>query len=214
MFINELFEDDGAKPAVLTYGRFSPPTIGHTKLVDKLLSIPGDHFVVVSHTQDNKKNPLFADEKIALLRKMYPGKKIFVAATKENPTIITSAITLYNKGYTDLVIVVGSDRVEGFNTLFNQYNGKFNAAGVGYKFNSINVVSAGERDPDADGVEGMSASKMREAAMTDDLAAFTSGLHPALRPEAANIMATVKERLTPVAKVKKAKVSSKLQQGN
>jgi len=204
MFISELFEDDG-KTAVLTYGRFNPPTIGHAKLVDKLLSVPGDHFVVVSHTQDNKKNPLAADEKVALLKTMYPGKDVFIAASKENPTIITMAANLYKQGYKNLIIVVGADRVATFDDLFNQYNGKFNADGIGYKFNTIKVISAGERDPDADGAEGMSASKMREAAMVDDLEAFKTGLDPALHNIAPMIMGTVKERLTPVAKVKKVK---------
>lgn len=205
MFLSELFEDDGKKVAVLTFGRFNPPTIGHAKLVDKILSIPGDHVIVISHTQDNKKNPLFADEKIALLNTMYPGKNVFVAASKESPTIITAAANLYQKGYTDLIIVVGADRVEAFNTLFNQYNGVFNANGIGYKFDSIKIVSAGERDPDADGAEGMSASKMREAAMSDDLESFKSGLDHSLHSIAPMIMGTVKERLTPVAKTKKIK---------
>ena len=204
MFISELFEETG-KTAVLTYGRFNPPTVGHAKLVDKVLSIPGDHFIVVSHSQDNKKNPLFADEKVALLQTMYPGKNIFTAASKESPTVITAAINLYNQGYTDLIIVVGADRVESFTTLFNQYNGKFNAAGIGYKFKSIKIVSAGERDPDADGAEGMSASKMREAAMADDIDSFIEGLDPSLHPIAPMIMGTVKERLTPVAKATKVK---------
>lgn len=207
MFISELFEDDG-KTAVLSYGRFNPPTIGHKKLVDKILSIPGDHFIVVSHTQDNKKNPLAADEKIALLKTMYPGKDVFIAATKESPTVITAAANLYKQGYKNLIIVVGSDRVESFDTLFHQYNGVFNGKGIGYKFNTIKVVSAGERDPDADGAEGMSASKMREAAIADDLESFKSGLDPSLHNIAPMIMGTVKERLTPVAKVKKAKADA------
>ena len=195
MFVYELFEDSN-KTAVLSYGRCNPPSIGHAKLIDKILSIPGDHVIVISHTQDNKKNPLTVEEKIQYLQKMYPGKNVFFPASKECPTIVTAASRLYENGYTDLIIVVGADRVEAFTQLFNQYNGVFNDKGQGYEFKSIKVISAGERDPDADGVEGMSASKMREAAITNNVEAFKSGLAPALQPYAEKMMQQISSRLS------------------
>lgn len=205
MVVTELFEESN-KTAVLTYGRMNPPTIGHMVLIDKVLSIPGDHFIFVSHTQDSKKNPLTAQEKISLLNKVYPGQDCFHAASTENPTIVTVAAGLSKQGYKNLIIVVGSDRVASFDELFTKYNGVFNDKGQGFKFDSINVVSAGERDPDADDVSGMSASKMRELAVTGDIEGFKQGLPPALHKDAANIMQKIASVLVPV-KTKKVKES-------
>ena len=196
MFISSLFEE--AKPtAVLAYGRFNPPTIGHQKLIDKVLSIPGDHFIVVSHTQDNKKNPLTAGEKLVWLNLMYPGKNCFYAASPESPTIITWASDLFGQGYSDLVVVCGDDRVAEFTKLLEQYNGISTDENNGYAFDSIKVVSSGERDPDADGVEGMSASKMRGLAVAGDTKQFALGLHPAIKQYAAKIMSQIKSSLKP-----------------
>lgn len=199
MFIADLFEAS-KKVAVLTYGRFNPPTIGHAKLVDKILSIPGDHFVVVSHTQDNKKNPLSSSEKISLLRKMYPGDDVFVPASKEMPTIMDAAAMLTQQGYSKLIVVLGADRVASFTDLFNKYNGVATAKGPGFKFDTIKVISAGERDPDADDTEGMSASKLRQAAMDNDVATFKSGLSPAIQGMAQQLMTLIQSRLGPVKK--------------
>ena len=199
MFLVDLFEDV-SKVAVLSYGRMNPPTIGHAKLIDKILSISGDHFIMVSHTVDNKKNPLTAEEKIKLLHKMYPGKNVFFPATKENPTIMTTASMLYQKGYTDLIVVVGDDRVAQFTQLFNQYNGVLSDDKPGYKFDTIKIVSAGERDPDADGAEGMSASKMREAAIAGNVDEFKSGLHPKLQANAQQIMSLITSRIGAIKK--------------
>lgn len=166
MFLRELFEANG-KTAVVAFGRMNPPTIGHAKLVDKIKSIPGDHYVFLSQTQKPKTDPLaFAD-------KLRYAKFFFPEITIGNPEVRTPIQMLQkleSMGYTDIIYVAGSDRVEGFTKLFNDYNGKE------YSFNSIEVVSAGERDPDADGAEGMSASKMRAAAKDNDLESFTQGV--------------------------------------
>jgi len=205
MFITELFEATKGT-AVLAYGRFNPPTIGHQKLIDKVLSIPGDHYIIVSHSQDNKKNPLSAGEKITWLNKMYPGKRCFYAASAESPSIMTWASTLYQKGYKNLIVICGDDRVPAFTALLNQYNGGFNDEGQGYNFNSLEILSSGVRDPDADGAEGMSASKLRELAMAGNENEFKLGLHPALRPFAHKIMTQISSRIG-VKKPKKKNVS-------
>jgi len=182
--------------AVLTYGRMSPPTVGHSKLIDNVLKQPGHHHIVVSHTQDSKKNPLSADEKLHLLRTMYPDHAHkFHAASPEAPTIFHHATLLHKQGYKHLHVVVGADRVDEFHKSLNAYNGKKDKNGNGYHFKSIKVTSAGARDPDAEGVEGMSASKMRHAAMNNDHAAFKSGLHPAIHHLAKSLMNTIRARI-------------------
>ena len=211
MFVYNLFEST-KDTVVLTYGRMNPPTIGHQKLVDAVLAIPGDHVIMVSHTQDNKKNPLTAQEKVACLKKMYPGKNVFFPASPENPTLITAASNLSAKGYKNLIVVVGADRVAQFETLLNQYNGVFNDEGKGYKFKNIKVVSAGDRDPDADSVEGMSASKMREFAIAGNVNSFALGLPTALKSMATDLVAKIKERLAPKVKVKKTAMKKKVKE--
>jgi len=166
MKLRHLFESS-RKTAVAAFGRMNPPTIGHAKLVDKIKSIPGDHFLFLSQTQNAKDNPLSFDQKIRF------AKASFNNITIGNPTVrtpIQMMQQLQELGYTDVVYIAGSDRVDSFEGLLNKYNGK------DYKFNSIKVVSAGERDPDADGAEGMSASKMRRAAIEGDFDSFKQGV--------------------------------------
>jgi hypothetical protein len=195
-FIQYLKEVAGEKTAVMTFGRFNPPTVGHAKLVDHVLKQKGDHHIFVSHSQDAKKNPLSASEKVGYLKKMYPKHTgSFHAASKESPTIFHAAAAMHKNGYKHLHVVVGSDRVKEFHDKLHQYNGKFNDKGHGYHFKSIKVTSAGDRDPDAEGVEGMSASKMREHALAGNKEAFKSGLHPALHPHAEEMMNKIKDRI-------------------
>ena len=157
--------------AVITFGRMNPPTVGHEKLVNKILSTAiaekGTPLVYLSKTQDAKKNPLTYDQKIKYAQTFF-GKRLIVKSNAK--TIIQVAQELQKAKYKDLVLVVGSDRVKEFETLLNKYNGK------DYTFNSIKVVSAGERDPDSDDVSGMSASKIRAAAADGDLDLFTKGI--------------------------------------
>lgn len=176
----------------------NPFTIGHEKLVSvvdaaaKKLGAEGR--IYLSHTQDNKKNPLDYPTKIKFAQAAF-GKIITDSAAK---TIIEVMQELERDGFTDVVFVGGSDRVADFDKLLNTYNGKE------YNFRTIKTLSAGERDPDADGIEGMSASKMREFAQADDLESFTAGLPAKVRKAASAIMKSVQLGLQPKPKAKKA----------
>ena len=175
MLLRELFEAPN-KTAVVAFGRMNPPTIGHAKLVDKVKSIQGDHYVFLSQTQKPKTDPLAFADKLRYAKFFFPEITI---GHPEVRTPIQMLQKLEALGYTDIIYVAGSDRVASFEKLFNDYNGKE------YNFNSIEVVSAGERDPDADGAEGMSASKMRAAAIDGDAEMFSQGVP---RPEVADEM--------------------------
>jgi len=163
------------KGAVFTFGRFNPPTVGHGKLVDKLLrATKGGYKPVIytSHTEDPRKNPLKYKDKIKWLRKFF--NKVTVVNTTAR-TIFDIVTDLYDKGYTHIRMIVGSDRVGEFDKLINTYNGKYGRHGH-YNFTKIEVISAGERDPDADDVSGMSASKMRMFADKGDFDQFATGV--------------------------------------
>lgn len=174
-FKNYLIEED--KVAYFTFGRMNPPTIGHEKLMDSLAAKAGrnPYFVFMSQSQDAKKNPLNYNAKVKHVRKMFPKHARRVLINKRVRTFFEAASALYDQGYKSLVAVVGSDRVREFDTLLNKYNGVKGQHGF-YNFKNISVVSAGERDPDADGVSGMSASKQRENASKNDFPAFSQGL--------------------------------------
>ena len=154
---------------VFTFGRMNPPTIGHQKLVDKVEAVAKKEKapakVYLSHTQNNKKDPLSYAEKIRFARKAF-GKSV----TQSKSKTIFQIMDELDKEYDEVVMVVGSDRVTEFNGLLQKYNGK------NYNFDSIKVISAGARDPDAVGVEGMSASKLRAIAVEGDFDTFKTGL--------------------------------------
>ena len=174
----QLYRESVKKPVVFTFGRFQPPTIGHELLLDKVASIAKElgapYRIYASHTVDAKKNPLQYKDKIAFMRKMFPkhGRSI---VTSDAKTILDVLVNLSKEGFTEVTLVVGSDRVAGFTDLLNKYNSVAAAHGE-YNFDAINIVSAGERDPDADGAEGMSACKMRDAVKNNDYAEFVKGL--------------------------------------
>jgi hypothetical protein len=173
MLLRELFEAT-TKKAVLAFGRLNPPTIGHAKLVDTIQSQDGDHYLFLSQTQKPKTDPLDFATKMKFAKQFFPGVNVGHPAVK---TPVQALEQLQGLGYTDIIFIAGSDRVEGFQKLFDTYNGQPDKTGkVPFKFNSIKVVSAGERDPDADGAEGMSASKMRVAAAEGNLQAFAQGV--------------------------------------
>ena len=162
---------------VFTFGRFNPPTVGHEKLIIAVENVAkakgGDYLIFPSHTQDSKKNPLTQAQKIKYIKNMFPKhRRKIVASTGRTALEIASG--LHDKGYTTLVMVVGSDRVQEFQRILDRYNGEDKTHGF-YQFDKIEVVSAGERDPDAEGVEGMSASKMRAAAVKGDFESFRLG---------------------------------------
>ena len=171
------FNESANKKAVITFGRFNPPTVGHGKLIDALKKASSGGYqplVYMSHSQDPKKNPLDYNTKQKWMNKFF-GKKVTVV--KSNARQIFQIVTeLYTNGYTDLRMVVGSDRVREFDTLIRKYNGSKGRHGF-YNFDNIQIISAGERDPDSDDlVSGMSASKMRQAAEEGDYESFKLGV--------------------------------------
>ena len=164
---------------VFTFGRFNPPTVGHEKLLDVVAKSAkgGDEYrVYSSQTQDKKKNPLDYNSKIKYMRKMFPRHARSIVSDKSIKTAIDVLVKLYDDGFTKVSMVVGSDRVNEFDALANKYNGVKARHGF-YNFEGgINIISAGERDPDSEGVSGMSASKMRAAAEANDFETFKKGL--------------------------------------
>ena len=166
-------EDSGSSDETLTvaFGRFNPPTVGHGKLLSaaKKAATGGDLKIYPSRTQDPKKNPLDADMKISFMKKMFPDYKEDIINDEEMKSIFNVLTTAGEKGYKNVNIVVGSDRQSEFDNLAQKYNGDL------YNFDKINVISAGVRDADSSGVEGMSASKMRKAVVDGDFDAFRKG---------------------------------------
>jgi len=163
---------------VFTFGRFNPPTTGHEKLIAKVSQQSGSnpYRIYPSFSQNPKKDPLPHALKVGYMRKMFSKHARNIVADKDAKTAINVAVKLYDEGFTDLVMVVGSDRVKEFSSLLKTYNGVEGKRHGFYKFKTIDVVSAGERDPDAEGVEGMSASKMRAAAVEGDFNSFQQGV--------------------------------------
>ena len=162
------------QPVVFAFGRLNPPTQGHQKLIDRVITmakrVKGLPVLYVSASQDKKKNPLKVKQKLDYLKKVYPrGIKLLPATNKER-TFMEILKNNFDKKYTDVYMIAGSDRVAEFKRLISKYNGK------DYNFDTVNVVSAGERDPDAEGVSGISASKMREFATKNDYKNFRSNL--------------------------------------
>lgn len=155
----------------VVFGRFNPPTVGHEKLLksaDKV-SVGGSLKIYPSRTQDPKKNPLDPDMKISFMKKMFPDYEDNIINDDEMKSIFNVLIAASEQGYKNVNIVVGSDRQAEFENLAQKYNGDL------YNFDLIRVVSAGVRDADAEGVSGMSASKMRKAVMDDDFESFRKG---------------------------------------
>jgi hypothetical protein len=165
----------------ITFGRFNPPTIGHEKLLDKVAkeakTSGGEYRIYPSRSEDPKKNPLDAGTKIKYMRQAYPDHANAIVDSPDMRTIFDVLSALDNDGYSSVNIVVGGDRVSEFNSLAQKYNGDL------YTFDEIKVVSAGGRDPDAEGVEGMSASKLRKAAAEDDFDTFSKGMSKGLGKE-------------------------------
>jgi predicted kinase len=173
---NRFVKEDKTKGAVFSFGRFNPPTVGHAKLVNKLTNSTGGGYVpliYMSHSQDAKKNPLDFGTKQKFMN-LFFGRK--VAVMNSNARQVFEIVTdLYTQGYTKIRMVVGSDRVKEFNAILNKYNSVKGRHGF-YKFDDIQIISAGERDPDSDDVSGMSASKMRFAASENDFESFKTGV--------------------------------------
>ena len=166
-----------------TFGRFNPPTIGHEKLIEKVHSVSkGAYRIYPSHTNDPKKNPLSFTEKVKFMRKMFPRHARNIIADNKIKTAFDALDSLYEQGYRQVTFVVGSDRVDEFEKTLNKYNGEKRDRGGFYNFEGgVQVISAGERDPDADDVSGMSASKMRAAAKDNNFELFAKGLPSSFR---------------------------------
>ena len=178
----------------IAFGRFNPPHLGHLQLMDTAAASAeqegSDYMIVPSRSQDKKKNPLDADTKVSLMRSMFPQHSERIMNDASTKTIFDVLKKAHNDGYTNVRIVGGADRVNEFNKLANNYNGNL------YAFDNIDVVSAGDRDPDSDGVEGLSASRMRLAAAEGDFKTFRLGMPPEMRPKDARaVFDTVRQAM-------------------
>ena len=174
----EVLHED--KSIAFTFGRFNPPTSGHEKLIRKVKSISAnDHKIYLSRSQDSKKNPLSPDVKFRFMRDIFKAYRQDLEISPTN-MVLDLLTKLHNKNYSDVTMVVGSDRVREFENILNKYNDVKSRHGY-YNFDKINVVSAGERDPDAEGTTGISASKMRDAAAKGDVETFKKGLPASYR---------------------------------
>ena len=162
----------GGETLTTAFGRFNPPTIGHEKLLSaaKKAAAGGDLKIYPSRTQDNKKNPLDPDMKVSYMRKMFPDFEEQIINDPDMRPIFDVLTAASEEGYKNINIVVGADRQAEFDNLAQKYNGEL------YDFDLIRVISAGVRDADAEGVEGMSASKLRKAVVDDDFDGFKRGL--------------------------------------
>jgi hypothetical protein len=179
-FKNYLVEEE--KTVYFTFGRMNPPTIGHEKLLDAISKAAGSnpYKIYLSQSQDEDKNPLGYKEKVKIARKMFPRHARNILVDKGAKNLLEVASKLYESGFKNIVGVVGSDRIREFDTRIKKYNGVKGRHGF-YNFEKITIISAGDRDPDADGATGMSASKMRAAAKDNDFSTFSQGLPRAVK---------------------------------
>ena len=168
MFLIEVFKEKPRKSVAFCFGRMNPPTIGHARLLNTTAraSAGGDYYIFLSHTQDSKKNPLDYNTKVDFVKSMYSQHAEHVSYGSLR-TIMEIMEFLYHQNYTDVTYVCGNDRLPAFKELLNKYNG-VDGGKTYYKFNSIDIVSSGPRDPDDDGVAGASASAARAAAEAGD----------------------------------------------
>ena len=191
----------------VAFGRFNPPHLGHLQLMDTAAgsakSDGGDYMIVPSRSQDPKKNPLDADSKVKVMQDMFPQHKKNIANDAGTRTIFDVLKKAHNDGYANVRIVGGADRVKEFEKLSGSYNGKL------YKFDKVEVVSAGDRDPDSDGVEGLSASRMRLAASENDFKKFRSGMPGDMKPEKAKEIFAMVRRSMGINEAKRWEIAPK-----
>ena len=178
----------------LAFGRFNPPHAGHQQLMDiaaqSAEAEESDYIIVPSRSQDSKKNPLDADTKVSVMRQMFPQHSERIVNDGANRTIFDVLKKAHNDGYTNVRIVAGQDRVKEFDKLSQNYNGQL------YQFDNMEVVSSGDRDPDAEGMEGLSSSRMRLAAAEGDFKTFRAGLPEGTpRKMAMSLFDTVRETM-------------------
>ena len=181
------------KSVAFTFGRFNPPTIGHEKLIQKVASLPtSDYKIYLSRSYDDTKNPLKVNDKLYFMKKIFPKHSSKIQINPSN-MVLEIATSLYNKGFTSITMVVGSDRVREFEGILKKYNDVKSRHGY-YNFKDIKVVSAGERDPDEEGAVGMSASKLRAYARTGNFTSFSQGVPNTLdRKEKHDLFNTIRK---------------------
>ena len=183
------------KTVFFGFGRMNPPTIGHGKLLDVLSQKSGrnPYRMFLSQSQDKNKNPLVYKDKVKHARKMFPKHARSIMLNNKVRTALDALVILYNEGFVNVVMVVGSDRINEFNVLLNKYNGKDSRHGF-YNFKSIKIISAGERDPDSEGAEGASATKQRQYAKDNNFTSFAQGLPAAMtNPDAKKLFNAVRK---------------------
>ena len=178
----------------LAFGRFNPPHAGHQQLMDiaaqSAEAEESDYIIVPSRSQDAKKNPLDADTKVTVMRQMFPQHSERIINDGANRTIFDVLKKAHNDGYTNVRIVAGQDRVKEFDKLSQNYNGQL------YQFDNMEVVSSGDRDPDSEGVEGLSSSRMRLAAAEGDFKTFRAGMPEGIaRKDAMALFDTVRQSM-------------------
>jgi len=178
----------------LAFGRFNPPHAGHQQLMDiaaqSAETEESDYIIVPSRSQDAKKNPLDADTKVSVMRQMFPQHSERIVNDGANRTIFDVLKKAHNDGYTNVRIVAGQDRVKEFDKLSQNYNGQL------YQFDNMEVISSGDRDPDSEGVEGLSSSRMRLAAAEGDFKTFRAGLPEGVpRKSAMELFDTVRQSM-------------------
>jgi hypothetical protein len=170
--------EETEKHGVLAFGRMNPPTVGHEQVINKVHEMAkkynANHKVVLSKSQDEKKNPLDVNTKVKHAKRAFPGTNI-EGASEEKPTIMHHAADMFKSGVEHLHVIAGSDRVEEYHKLLHKYNGVGGKHGE-YHFKSIHVHSSGDRDPDAEGTTGISGTKMREHATAGRETEFHAGL--------------------------------------
>jgi len=172
--IQSIQTEEVNKSFAFTFGRFNPPTIGHEKLIRTVASQGSDYKIFISRSQDAVKNPLSPSDKLKWMQMIFKNYASHILVMPTN-MVLELATKIYSMGYTSITMVVGSDRVGEFKSILNKYNDEKNRHGY-YNFKKIDVVSAGERDPDEEGVTGMSASKLRDYAKRGDLKNFKRGV--------------------------------------
>ena len=177
MKFREYIQEAPERHAVMAFGRLQPPTTGHEALVNKVKRVAkqhnASHHVVLSHSNDPKQNPLTAKQKVKHARRFFPNTNI-TTSSSSHPNFLKQAEKLHKSGVTHLHMVAGSDRTGEYHKLLNKYNGTHK--GALFNFKGIKVHSAGQRDPDAPGISGMSGSKMRSHAAKGNFNEFKKGV--------------------------------------
>jgi len=171
MRLLELFEKSSNGAVAFCFGRINPPTIGHAHLFEVMANANSDYKIFVSTTQDKKKNPLSYEEKVKFIKAIHPEHAVHVVEDRGLNTVVKVAVALYDQGYRNATFVAGDDRREIYDML-TTYNGVEGKAHGFYKFDTLDFQSAGARDPDAEGIEGVSASVARQKALEGDFEGF------------------------------------------